>query len=250
LTGNADIRDPKHYLIKSVVNRAINQKKLLRTRMEQYRGRWLPAPVITADSIYASADNDKLLEYSLMVLMEQLTPKERAVFILKETFDFSHEEIAEILNIKTDSSRQVLKRSKEKIHLPEHKSQVLDDNGRVMLENLAAAILGGDIEKAKLLLANDVKFMSDGGPTIAASRNIVIGPERVFKMLLAIYGKYFPEGAVTTLSEVNHNPAILFSIGGALFRAIVFTVTNNTITNVFVMLNPDKIQSRSNKTPR
>ncbi|HET6541319.1 MAG TPA: sigma factor-like helix-turn-helix DNA-binding protein, partial [Chryseolinea sp.] len=109
LNSRDHIENPDHYLIRSVINRAINQKNLLRNKMEQYPGRWLPAPVVTEEGIYAGADRARILHYSLLVLLERLNAKERAVFILKETFDFTHEEIAEILNINTEHSRQLFK---------------------------------------------------------------------------------------------------------------------------------------------
>jgi len=243
LHDNPDIHNPRHYLIKSVVNKAINQKQLLRTRKEKYPGPWLPSPVVTADAIYDAADKDKVLEYSLLVLMEQLTPKERAVFILKETFDFSHEEIAEILKIKTDGSRQLLKRSKEKLQTHDNQSAKLSDASKELLNSLTQAILNADIDKATLLLANDVQFISDGGPNVRASRKILTGADHVVKMLQAIYGKFLPGNSTTTFTELNHNPAILFFDEGKLFRVLLFHIHDRHITNVFVVLNPDKIQN-------
>lgn len=241
LTKNAEIQNPRHYLIRSVINRAINEKQLLRTRMEQYRGRWLPAPMITAEAIYQAADRDRIIQYSLLVLMEQLNPKERAVFILKETFDFTHEEIAEALNIKTDHSRQLLKRSKEKIQEPEQ-TATLDNNSKNLLSALANAILTADLDKTKSLLANDVQCISDGGPTVSASRNVLTGPERVSKLLKAIYGKYFVPGTKTEFYEINHSPAILFSLDGQIYRCVILQIVNGVIDKVFIILNPDKLK--------
>lgn len=240
LTKNPEIQNPRHYLIRSVINRAINEKQLLRTRMEQYPGRWLPTPMITAEAIYQAADRDHIIRYSLLVLMEQLNPKERAVFILKETFDFSHEEIADVLKIKPDHSRQLLKRSKEKIQEPEH-AATLDNNSKNLLSALANAILTADLDKAKSLLANDIQCISDGGPTISASRNVLTGPEHVSKLLKAIYGKYFLPGTKTEYCEINHSPSIVFSLDGRVYRCIVLQIVDGIITNVFIILNPEKL---------
>jgi len=243
LHENPEIQNPRYYLIKSVVNKAINQKQLLRTRREQYPGFWLPSPIITADTIYDAVDKDKVLEYSLLVLMEQLTPRERAVFILRETFDFSHEEIGEILQIKTDTSRQLLKRGKEKVQTQNNRRVTLDSASKELLTRLTQAILTADIDKAKSLLADDVRYVSDGGPNVSSIRNVLTGPDHIIKMLQAIYGKYFPQGSTTTLSELNHRPAILFSIEGKVFRVILFEIADDRITNLFVVLNPDKVQN-------
>ena len=242
LTNDADVKNTSSYLIRSVINRAINQKKLLRKKMELYPGKWLPTPVITEESIYAGADRSKILHYSLLVLLEHLNPKERAVFILKETFDFTHDEIGELLDINKEHSRQLLKRSKEKISLPvaKPKSGHADQQ---LITQLADAITSADIEAAKRLLAEDVQSVSDGGPHMRAARKMLIGPERVSKFLRAIYGKYFPDDATTEFTMVNYLPAILFRHEGKIFRCIIFQVEEGAVSRVFIVVNPDKLKA-------
>ena len=242
LNSRDHIENPDHYLIRSVINRAINQKNLLRNKMEQYPGRWLPTPVVTEEGIYAGADRARILHYSLLVLLERLNAKERAVFILKETFDFTHEEIGEILNIGTDHSRQLFKRGKKKIMPSGSQVEMINEGSQQLLQQLADAISAADIEKTKRLLAQDVQCVSDGGPKVSAARKMLVGQERVFKFLKAIYGKYFPEGATTTFSVVNHHPALLFKLNGKVFRCIVFEMDGPVIRKIFIMVNPDKLQ--------
>lgn len=242
LANTTHIEKASSYLIRSVINRAINQKNLLRNRMEVYPGAWLPAPVITEDRVYARADQDKILHYSLLVLLEQLNPKERAVFILKETFDFTHEEIADILNINKDHSRQLLKRSKEKISpLPRGKAN--SRRADQLLTKLVEAISAADIETTKRLLTEDVQSVSDGGPHARAARKILTGPERVSKFLRAIYGKYYPAGASAQFVTVNHHPALLFRLNDVIFRCIVFQVRAGKIQRLFIIVNPDKLRA-------
>jgi len=242
LNSRDHIENPDHYLIRSVINRAINQKNLLRNKMEQYPGKWLPAPVVTEEGIYAGADRARILHYSLLVLLERLNAKERAVFILKETFDFTHEEIGEILNISTEHSRQLFKRGKKKIMPSEPQLEKVNEGSQKLLQQLADAISAADIEKTKRLLAQDVQCVSDGGPKVRAARKMLVGQERVFKFLKAIYGKYFPEGATTTFSVVNHHPALLFKLAGNVFRCIVFDMDGSVIRKILIMVNPDKFQ--------
>ncbi len=235
------IVNPKHYLIRAVINRSINEKKMLRTRMEDYRGRWLPTPILTEDSIYREVDRKKILHYSLLVLLERLNAKERAVFILKETFDFEHEEIAEILGIKVDHSRQLLKRAKEKIsHLATPTVQT-KSNSVPFLEDLVEAISKSDIARTKLLLSKDVQCMSDGGK-VKAARNMLTGPDRVSRFLKAVYGKYYPEGAEWRIVEINFHPAIVFTLNGQLFRCIIFDIKEDVVQKIFIVVNPDKLQ--------
>ena len=242
LTNVADVKNTSSYLIRSVINRAINHKKLLRKRMELYPGKWLPTPVITEENIYAGADRSKILHYSLLVLLEHLNPKERAEFILKETFDFTHDEIGELLDINKEHWRQLLKRSKEKITLPVTKTKSLRDDQQLITQ-LANAITSADIEAAKRLLAEDVQSVSDGGPHMRAARKVLIGPERVSKFLQAIYGKYYPEDATTEFTIVNYLPAILFRREGKIFRCMIFEIDEGIIHNVFIIVNPDKLNA-------
>jgi RNA polymerase sigma factor (sigma-70 family) len=242
LNSREHIENPDHYLIRSVINRAINQKNLLRSKMEKYPGKWLPTPVLTEEGIYAAADRDKILHYSLLVLMEQLNPKERAVFILKETFDFNHEEIADVLNINTEHARQLLKRGKKKIDPQAIQPESVMKKSQPLLQQLAEAISSADIERTKRLLAKDVESVSDGGPNMTAARKILVGQERVSKFLKAVYGKYHPEGATSTFTIVNHDPAIVFRLQGKIFRCIVFKIEKNIIQKIFIVVNPDKFR--------
>lgn len=240
LEQQTDVQNPSAYLIRSVINRSINEKKTLRRRKEFYPGQWLPTPVITEDNVYANADREKILQYSLLVLLEQLGAKERAVFILKETFDIPHDEIAEILNIDQAHSRQLLKRSKEKISTKIRQKEAAQKH-KELLSELAIAISHADVETTKRLLAEDVKSISDGGPNRSAARKILSGFDRVTKFLQAIYGKYHPEGTTSGFAIVNHSPAIVFRFHGEIFRCMIFDINDDRIDNIFIIVNPDKL---------
>lgn len=242
LSSHEHVENQDGYLVRSVINRAINQKQLLRNRMEQYPGHWLPTPVFTEEGIYARADSRHILNYSLLVLLERLNPKERAVFILKETFDFSHPEIGDMLGITEESSRQLLKRGKEKVGSGARET-VSADKSKILLGQLTDAILGADIEKVKSLLAADIRTISDGGSKVSAARNIISGKEGASKLLKAIYSKYMLPGATTTFTTMNHRPAILYLHEGRIFRIIVFEMDENYIEKIFIMVNPDKLQA-------
>lgn len=242
LNSSNEITNPKHYLIRSVINRSINEKKLLRNKMEEYRGKWLPVPVLTEENIYAGADREKILHYSLLVVLEKLSAKERAVFILKETFDFDHDEIADLLKIKVDHSRQLLKRGKEKILPDAIKTVKINPQNQHLLQQLKEAISSSDIEKTKYLLSNDVECTSDGGSKVRAATNMLVGKDSVSKFLRAIYGKYFPAGASSHVAIINHHPAIVFSLDKKIFRCMVLEIEGKVIRKVFIIVNPDKLQ--------
>ena len=230
-----------NYLVKTVINKSINFKNSLRNRKEVYPGNWLPVPIFTEETIYSEADQSQILNYSLLVLLEKLKPHERAVFILKETYDFPHQEIGEILEITTEYSRQLLKRAKQKIApYPAQPLHPKKENAEIM-EQLAEAISNTDIEKVKSLLSASVQSISDGGPKASAARKILEGEDRVYKFLKALWHKYVP-GSPKKFLSVNHSPAILFFHQSLVFRVMVFEMTGNKIDKIYIIVNPDKLQ--------
>lgn len=236
------IQTPENYLIRSVINRSINEKKKQKVRLAEYPGQWLPIPVNTEEDVYQYADRSKLLHYTLLVLLERLNPKERAIFILKESFDFSHSEVAEMLNVTVENSRQLYKRAKQKLEPDIHYSLSTDQSGEYILHQLTESILQADIEKVKQLLSDDVKMVSDGGPKTSAARNVISGKDDASKLLKAIYGKYFPEGSCIEFTSFNHQPAILYKKDSVTYRCILFEIGNGLIQRMYIIVNPDKLQ--------
>jgi len=242
LRSDEHIKKPESYLVRATINKSINRKQLLRNQMEEYPGNWLPTPVSTEENIYEAIDRNRVINYSLLVLLERLTPKERAVFILKKSYEYSHEEIGDILNIKTENSRQLLKRGQQKLKDANISPTAFPAENSEMLEQLAQAILNNNIGKVKNLLSEGIKTTSDGGPKVSAARNVLIGHDRVIKLLQAIYGKYLPEGSTSQLATINHQPAIVYKYNGSIFRSIVFEISNSKITDIYIVVNPDKLK--------
>ncbi len=227
------------YLTRSVINRAINAKKKIKVRRENYKGMWLPTPVLTEDDVYRSVDKRYILNYSLLVLLEHLTPRERAVFILKESFDYQHADIAAILELREDYCRQLFRRARKKLDTRrpvERRTETEDET----IKELTGAIMQGNIERVKQLLSADVNSMSDGGNHRTAM-NIIAGRDRVSRFLAAMYSKYFLSGSEVIHTTINHLPALVFHRSGEIYRCIVFETHKNTVKNVFIVVNPEKL---------
>lgn len=241
LEPQQNVIKPFNYLAKSVINKSINHKKLLRTRKEMYPGEWLPVPVYTEETIYSKVDKSHILNYSLLVLMERLKPYERAVFILKETYDFPHQDIAAFLEITDDNSRQILKRAKQKLQ-PQisHPLSIKKENEKI-LKQLSRAIQNMDVEGVKHLLSASIQATSDGGSKVSAAKNILAGEDRVYKFLKALWHKYLP-GSSKKLVYVNHKPALIFYHEGRVFRCMVFEIIDSRIEQIYIIVNPDKLQ--------
>lgn len=234
------IANPKAYLTKSVINQAISIKKRnSKIVREAYIGAWLPEPVSneTADGALLSKE---ILQYSVLVLMEKLSPKERAVFVLKEAFNYSHQEIATTLDITEDNSRQLLKRGKNKVDsVPAVQQQV---KMQEEAQRFFSAILNADVATLEHLLVKDIVMTSDGGGKATASRWPVTGKERVIKALLGLYHKH------QKLSEavpaiVNGQPAFLFYDNSVLVNCQILEFGEAGLQNVYFVRNPDKLKA-------
>lgn len=240
LSEKDHIKNASSYLIKSVVNKSINEKQLLRSRKEVYPGQWLPSPIFTEEYIYQDIDNAHWMSYALLVLLERLSPKERAVFILKETFGYAHDDIAQLLEITASNSRQLLKRAKQHINIKEASYTEGPENDLVV--ELVSAIQKKDLEKVHSLLLNDVKCVSDGGKKVSSARKIIYGKHNTTQLLQALHQKYMPADATLFPAIINHMPAIVYKLDGTIFRSVVFEVKENLVTNIFVMVSPEKLQ--------
>lgn len=241
LQSNDHIQSPQAYLVRSVINRSINEKKKLQVRDKAYNGQWLPTPAYTEEKIYHHADRTKILNYTVLVLLERLNAKERAVYILREAFDFAHSDVAEVLELTVDHARQLYKRARQKLEPEISKSFTLRKKPDAIMQQLADAILQADVETVKRLLADDVKTYSDGGTQVQAARNVVSGQNNVYKLLSAIYGKFLLPDTTTRWVEVNHMPAILFMADNRIYRCMVFEINEDVIEKIYIQVNPDKL---------
>ncbi|MGZ6523439.1 MAG: sigma-70 family RNA polymerase sigma factor, partial [Bacteroidia bacterium] len=206
--ANETIENKKAYLVRTVINLSINQKKRQKKLVQQYPGEWLPEPVATEKADMAITRKE-ILSYSLMVLLEKLNPKQRAVFILKEAFDYDHKEIAAVLDITEEYSRKIFSRAK--LELKEPKTVDSAVIPKDYLDKYIDVIYKADTRQLENFLQNDITIISDGGGKVAAAINPVSGKKAVMKFLLGINKKFYGrEGIRIEKSNINHHPAILY----------------------------------------
>ncbi|MDR6783195.1 RNA polymerase sigma factor (sigma-70 family) [Pedobacter africanus] len=233
------IDNVKAYLIRMVINRAIDQKKKLHRLVLDYPGEWLPEPV-AAEKADAGINRKELLSYSLMVLLEKLNPRQRAVFILKEAFDYEHTEIAEVLAIKPDLSRQLLTRAKKSIGAPGlHTGNTVPE---AFLNKYLHVLQSGSMEQLEALLNEDVVSVSDGGGKARAAVKPVYGKKSVAALLLGLYRK-FNEQALVRQGWANGQPALLYFSAGQLIKCVTFTFQEGRISQAYIIRNPDKLKN-------
>ena len=234
------VTNEKAYLIKSVINHAINVKT--RRRRTMSADVWLPEPVAT-ESADANVYLKDILSYSLLVLLERLSAKERAVFILRESFDYSHEEIAETLSLSVDNCRKLLSRAKEKLFKPATVS-TRDARTNALLHDYIDAIRGRDLARLEGLFVDDIAFYADGGGKVKVVRKVCLGAAAVAELLVFVYYTY-QKHSTTRVAEVNHQPALLFYNGDRLTSCLVFDISPETgrILRINTVVDPGKLQN-------
>lgn len=236
-SAGSNIQNEKAYLTRSVINRAINARNKLQKMQSGYPGNWLPEPVAT-ETADAEVNQKDILSYSLMVLLEKLDAKQRAVFILKEAFSYEHEEIAEVLDISVENSRKILSRAKAALQ-NERFNEVVTNQGDY-LNKYMNVIRSRDVKKLEQLLTNDVMVVSDGGGKVAAALNPLVGIESASLFLAGIYNKfYFDREPVH--GWVNHHPALFYYENEQLVTCMIFELRDDLIYRVYIMRNPDKL---------
>lgn len=237
LVDQKKIEDKKLYLIRMVVNLAIDQKRKQKKRLTNYPGPWLPEPISTEDpenGVYKK----EILSYSLMVLLEKLDSKQRAVFILKEAFDYSHEEIADVLGITVEHSRKILSRARN--DLRSGVSPQFAKDQRNSLHRYVTIMERGDIKELERMLHEEVAVIADGGGKASAFMKKIFGVKSVSALLSGLYKKMV--GNVHTEEGwVNYQPTLFQYFEGKLVTCQIFSMKGEQIDGVFLIRNPDKM---------
>lgn len=236
---SVNIEKPMAYMVKSVINRSINLKK--RNKKLTDDTTWLPEPVST-DSADSLVNRDEIISYSLLVILEKLTAKERAVFMLKEGFDYSHEEISQVIEISIENSRKLLSRAKQKVQGKSVKE--LHSNSKresSFFKNYVEILKNRDISSLEKLLSEDIALRADGDGKIKVVKDLSIGKASTLDLLIYVYHTYQISHEVE-LRHINHQPALLFFQNGKPVNCQVFELMNNTITNIYSVVNPDKLR--------
>ena len=243
--GGDEIRAPKSFLATVATRLSIDRLRSARARREQYFGTWLPEPIVTDDELEArdEADTADSLSLAFLVLLESLTPVERAVFLLREVFEYDYGEIARIVGKREDNVRQIAARARR--HVDERRPRF--DASRAERERLAqrffAAASEEDREALAELLAPDVVFYGDGGGKVkGAIPRPVFGRDRVARLLLGFARTGEELGLRVHPAEVNGQPGfVVLTPDGAPFSVMALDIADGVITAVRSIVNPDKL---------
>lgn len=244
----SDLRSLKAYLTTIVTRLCLDRLKSARAAREEYVGPWLPEPVATDD--HRGPERSLALAESVtlafMVLLETLSPEERAVFLLREVFDYEYDEIAEMLDTTAVNCRQLFHRAKGRIAERKPRFRATVDEKRPLVERFVRAFRDGSEEELTRVLAADVGLWSDGGGKVLTARRPVFGREHVVNLLLGIR-RTAPaigvalESVTLDIVEVNGEPAVVLRVAARLDGVYVPTVEDDAITALRIVRNPDKL---------
>ena len=262
-TDTADLRSPQAFAVTIVTRLCLDRLKSARARREEYVGPWLPEPMLTGQegSPDVLAERSESVTLAFLVLLESLSAEERAVFLLKEVYDYEHAEIADMLGTTAANSRQLFHRAKAKVRPtpdrlrhdspPARAARVsiegaqARDARRAVADRFVQAFRAGDASQLARLLAADVTFVADGGGKAAAARRPLMGRDDVLKLLVGINRSAQATGLAPRVThqviDVNSEPALVLRLDGHLDGVFVLSIENDTIAGIRVVRNPDKL---------
>ncbi|MDO3702687.1 RNA polymerase sigma-70 factor [Micromonospora sp. C28SCA-DRY-2] len=240
-TDRRKVDNPAAFLTTTTTRLAVNAAGSARARRERYVGPWLPEPVDTSADPTLGAERAEALDAAVLLLLERLTPTERAAYVLREAFDYSHREIAGVLDTTEANARQLVSRARR--HLATRRTAPASRaERRRLVETFVAAARDGDLARLERLLAEDVVARSDGGGRVPAARKDVSGPARVTNLLDNVWRKYW-RASTFRIVEANGEPALLVADADGRPEAVVaLDATDRRISQLLIMVNPDKLQ--------
>jgi RNA polymerase sigma-70 factor, ECF subfamily len=242
------IRSPKAFAATIVSRLCLDRLKSARAAREEYIGPWLPEPVLTSevkppDAALQSAESVTL---AFLVLLEKLSPEERAVFLLKDIFEYEHAEIAEMLDMTVENSRQLLHRAKGRLTAERPRLTGTTASRREVAERFARAFSAGDGSELTAILAKDVGMWSDGGGKASAARRPLVGRDEVLNFLIGLQriaqNTIQLKDVSLNIEDVNSEPAIVLRVRNHLESVFVLSVEDDQISSIRVVRNPDKLR--------
>jgi RNA polymerase sigma-70 factor (ECF subfamily) len=241
--GAAEVQSPKAYLSTVVVRLCLDQLRSARARREVYAGQWLPEPIATGGR-HELAETVMLAEslsFAFLVMLERLQPLERAVFLLREVFDYDYAEIAAIVGKTAAYCRQILHRAHEHLGQRRGRQAVSREQRERITTQFLRASTSGDMQGLLALLTDDIVFTGDGGGKAPTAKMPVQGPDKVARGMFGALQKWY-SAAQGGIAEVNGQPAIVGYLNGQPMGVILLDIDGDRVRHIYTVLNPDKLR--------
>jgi RNA polymerase sigma-70 factor (ECF subfamily) len=242
------VQDQRAYLVRIVTRQALNRMRTMNRRKESYVGPWLPEPLLTGPDVAEDAELAESVSMALMIVLETLSPTERAVFVLREVFDVSYDEIAAAVDKTPAAVRQIAHRARQHVDARRPREVVSRKETRAALESFQYALETGDLQGLLNVLAPDAVFIGDGGGIKSAALVPIVGAERAVRMLTGGLSKL--KGTFTASpTVVNGNPALIMRMDGEIDGIMAVRVEDGRISGVYYVRNPEKLSRVELETP-
>ncbi|BBL79719.1 DNA-directed RNA polymerase sigma-70 factor [Rubrobacter xylanophilus] len=239
---DGEVRSPKSYLSSIVTRLCIDQLRSARARREEYVGPWLPEP-LAVEPAGDPAVLDETLSMAFLVLLESLSPVERAVFVLREVFDYDYAEISRIVGRSEANCRQISRRAREAVAARRPRFDPVPGQGERLVRRFVEACMSGDMEGLLELMSEEITLWTDGGGRVRAARNPIHGPDRVARFLLGVIPEA-PEGLEIRFARVNGQPGLItYHPDGSPQGAATFDISGGRIAAIRFVVNPEKLRS-------
>ena len=250
---HSGVDDPRAFLVRVTTRLAIDRLRRAKARRESYIGPWLPEPILTRHDVAEDAAMAESVSMAMLVVLETLSPLERAVFVLREAFGMPHAEIAGVLGRKEEAVRQLARRARDHVRERRPRFDADETEQRRVTERFLQAATGGDLEALMEVLSPGVTLVADGGGRALAPRRPVRGADKVARFLVAVateerVARFLasvgsePSGEVRVRpAQVNGGPGIVITAGDESISALVLDVSDGAVQTIHLVANPEKL---------
>ena len=236
----ATVRDQRAYLVRITTRQALSRLRTLRRRKESYVGSWLPEPLLTAPDVAEDAELADSVSMAMLLVLETLTPAERAVFVLREVFELDYDEIAAAIGKSPPAVRQIAHRARAHVAARRPRGEVSAAQARRALEAFRRAVETGDLQSLLDQLAPDVVLVGDGG----GIREAVLAPVAGASQVADLLARGLPSlagAASAELAQVNGGPALIVRIDGEIDVVVSVRIDDGLISGLYIVRNPEKL---------
>lgn len=234
-----EVRDPRAFLVRVVSRTALDRLRTVSRRREDYVGPWLPEPLVTARDVAEDVELADSVSMAMMLVLETLTPTERAVFVLREVFGLDYDELAEAVDKSPASVRQIAHRARSHVAARRPRGDVTPVQARGVFDAFQRAVTTGDLQGLVDVLAPDVVLLGDGGGIKQALPRPVVGVDKVSRLLVGGFGGF---GEITLAqADINGRPALIVHLDGELDSIMTIEVSDGLITGIYAVRNPEKL---------
>jgi RNA polymerase sigma-70 factor (ECF subfamily) len=241
------VRDQRAYLVQVTTRQALSRLRTLGRRKESYVGPWLPEPLLTAPDVAKDVELADSVSMAMLLVLETLTPAERAVFVLREVFDVAYDEIAGAVGKSPAAVRQIAHRARAHVAARRPRGVVSPAQTRDALEAFQRAAETGELQSLLDILAPDVVFLGDGGGVVQAVLVPVVGAGKVARLLAAGLGRIAAAASLQP-AQVNGHPALILRLNGEIDTVLAVRIDDGLITGLYAVRNPDKLSHMEQET--